>query len=111
MDVWTRFINWLFPDNKPEGGRSGRWPKVRMDHLERFPTCAACDGTEEVEVHHIAPFHVFPRLELHPDNLITLCEKKGCHLLFGHLGNYRSWNQDVEEDVKRFLMRVRARPC
>jgi hypothetical protein len=84
--------------------RSPKWSNVRRKHLKRFPTCALCESTFKVEVHHIQPFHLKPELELDPDNLITLCENwsKGicCHLFLGHLGNYKNINPNVLEDAK-----------
>jgi hypothetical protein len=54
-------------------------------------------------VHHRLPFHERPDLELSPDNLMTLCEagKYGinCHLLVGHLGNWRRWNPFADQDA------------
>lgn len=83
--------------------RSSKWRKVRAAHVKRNPTCAVCGGTKKLEVHHIIPFHECPGLELVPENLMTLCEskKKGvtCHQFFGHLGNYKKWNETVREDV------------
>jgi 5-methylcytosine-specific restriction protein A len=84
--------------------RSSKWPAVRKNHLAKHPCCAVCGGTEKVEVHHIIPFHQDPSLELEPTNLISLCESKSfgivCHLLIGHLGNYRKSNPFVTEDAK-----------
>ena len=94
--------------------RSGHWPTVRKHHLEMHPTCALCGGTAKLEVHHIRPFHLHPDLELDPSNLVTLCEanKDGvnCHLLFGHLGNFKSFNVDVLEDAKQWLKKIANRP-
>jgi len=76
--------------------RSGKWKGVRDAHLKVQPCCVICGGTKSLNVHHIQPFHLHPELELDPTNLITLCEsgKKGlnCHLLIGHLGNFRNIN-------------------
>ena len=84
--------------------RSSKWPSVRKQHLEKFPTCAVCGATNKLEVHHIQPFHKNPEFELDSNNLITLCESKSkgvcCHLLFGHLGNYKNINSGIIEDVK-----------
>ena len=84
--------------------RSTEWNKVRKQHLIDNPICAACGETKKLEVHHIKPFHLYPELELDPDNLITLCEtaSKGiiCHMCIGHRGNYKDWNPDVREDAK-----------
>src|SRR3990167_9872544 len=83
--------------------RSPQWPKVRAEHLKKFPNCALCGGNKVIEVHHIQPFHLKLELELEFSNLITLCEegKNGvtCHLHYGHLGNYRSFNKDVITDT------------
>lgn len=99
----------------PEGHkRSSKWNKVRKEHLKNNPTCALCGGTKKLNVHHIRPFHVHPELELEPSNLITLCEDKGegiyCHLFFGHLGNYKSINVTVVEDIKIWREKLAGRP-
>lgn len=89
--------------------RSSRWPTVRGTHLRRFPNCAACGRTTALEVHHIIPFQADPELELSPDNLITLCADP-CHLMFGHLGNWQSWNVSVRADAASWLNKIRNRP-
>ena len=99
---------------KPEATRSSRWPTVRKKHVLKYNRCAACGGTTKLEVHHIKPFHLFPELELDPSNLLTLCdENKGghsCHLLFGHLGNFKSYNTTVVEDSAYWLQKFQTRP-
>ncbi|MGA7781162.1 MAG: HNH endonuclease signature motif containing protein [Paraburkholderia sp.] len=94
--------------------RSGKWPTVRKQHLALHPTCEVCGGTQKLEVHHRRPFHLHPNLELDPKNLVTLCEanKDGvnCHLLFGHLGNFRSFNVDVLIDAALWLTKIKGRP-
>jgi 5-methylcytosine-specific restriction protein A len=68
----------------PAGGRerSGRWRRVRREHLEIEPDCAACGSSDDLEVHHILPFNEYPELELARGNLITLCREH--HWLIGH---------------------------
>jgi hypothetical protein len=88
----------------PKGAkRSPDWRDVRKAHLNHHPNCACCGSSKKVEVHHIVPFHVAPDQELNPNNLISLCENKkygiNCHLLLGHLGNYRNINPSVVGDV------------
>lgn len=94
--------------------RSGHWPTIRKHHLEAHPACEVCGGTAKIEVHHIRPFHLHPDLELSPANLVTLCEadKDGvnCHLLFGHLGNFKSFNVDVLADAAHWSEKIKARP-
>jgi len=94
--------------------RSTHWPTIRKEHLEKNPLCAVCGGKEHLEVHHIRPFHLHPNLELDPSNLITLCESKSngvnCHLLFGHLGNFKSFNVEVQKDSKEWIKKITDRP-
>lgn len=106
-----KYIKDRIQGKAPSGAkRSSQWPKVRKEHLEKNPTCAVCGSTAKVEVHHMVPFHVNPTLELVPSNLITLCEakKKGinCHLLIGHLGNYRGSNPDVLIDSQSWSIKL-----
>jgi len=89
--------------------RSYKWSKVRKNHLKKQPTCAACGGSKKLEVHHITPVHVNPELELEPDNLITLCADP-CHIMFGHLKNWKSWNSDVIVDCEAYLKKIKERP-
>ena len=93
--------------------RSPRWRKVRAEHLKKHPTCALCGGDKVIEVHHKKMFNKNPELELEPTNLISLCEsgKNGivCHRAFGHLGNYRTENTDVEKDVAEWSDKIRNR--
>ena len=94
--------------------RSGHWPTVRKHHLNAHPCCEVCGGTEKLEVHHILPFHLHPDHELDPGNLVTLCESgKGgvnCHLHYGHLGNYRSFNEEVRADALHWSAKIKSRP-
>lgn len=88
--------------------RSPHWHKARELHLKLHPVCAACGGTEDLEVHHKKPFHLHPELELNEENLITLCENQGqqCHFHFGHCAlSWKCYNPHVEEDAELFLIR------
>ena len=85
--------------------RSPEWPAVAHEHLSHEPACVVCGHTGVgLNVHHIRPFHLFPELELDPNNLITLCQVKGRdhHLLIGHLDNWSSYNLNVRPDSKRY---------
>ena len=90
--------------------RSPHWSTVRAEHLKIEPTCAACGGTEGLQVHHCLPFHLDPSKELDQDNLITLCEERNCHYIFGHLYNWHSYNPNVREDAAAILKKVKERP-
>lgn len=89
--------------------RSPKWPNLRKEHLEKNPNCIACGRNKKVEVHHIEPVHINPDRELDPENLATLCDNP-CHILFGHLMNYKSYNKNVLYDCKVYLNKVKNRP-
>ncbi|GCE15893.1 HNH endonuclease [Tengunoibacter tsumagoiensis] len=91
--------------NKYGRARSPEWPRVAHEHLRHEPACVVCGHLGKgLQVHHIKPFHLFPELELDPNNLITLCEIKGRthHLLIGHLDDWESYNKRVREDTKLY---------
>ena len=93
--------------------RSAQWPSVRAAWLKLHPICAACGGTTKLQVHHKLPFHLHPALELDPANFITLCESRGfmnCHLLVGHLGNFKSFNSAVSEMASALFAALLHRP-
>lgn len=94
--------------------RSPEWSRVRNAFIAKNLQCAVCGKTDKkvLAVHHKKPFHLFPHLELEPSNLVTLCESAGmhCHITYGHLGNFKSYNKDVEEDIKIWHEKVKNRP-
>jgi len=92
-----------------EVGRAGAWPRVRREHLEREPGCIACGRQRSPEVHHVVPLRERPDLELAPTNLVTLCADP-CHLVFGHLLDWRRSNPHVREDAARYRARMAETP-
>ena len=97
----------------PKGAkRSSKWRKVRRAHLAKHPRCAICLSKKKVEVHHIIPFSFAPDQELEPDNLVSLCENKkygiNCHLLVGHLGNYRRINLNSKLDIITWNIKIKG---
>jgi 5-methylcytosine-specific restriction protein A len=91
-------------EKKKEKQRSSEWAEVRDNFLLLHPNCAACGGTEKLQVHHIVPFHVDEKLELDENNLITLCMGKNeCHLEIGHGDSWRCYNPKVEDDAENFF--------
>lgn len=82
--------------------RSREWERVRKAHLQIHGqnSCAVCNGTEVLQVHHIIPFHLCHLvyrgdLELDERNLMTLCEvpRHNHHQLLGHLGDWEIYNK------------------
>lgn len=100
-------LSWLFRRPTPEYERAGAWPRVRREHLEREPACAACGRSRDLEVHHIQPYHERPELELDAGNLVTLCAEP-CHFVFGHLLNWKKSNPHVRDDAARYRQRIKA---
>ena len=97
----------------PKGTRrSNKWRKVRAQFLKDNPRCAICSSKLLIEVHHCIPFHIAPDIELDTDNLITLCENKkygiNCHLLVGHLGNYKRVNTQVKIDAITWNLKIKG---
>ncbi len=90
--------------------RSSQWPRVRSEYLKKYPICEICGTKKDLNVHHKIPVHVNQSQELNPDNLITLCEGNGCHLRFGHLYNFRSFNSDIKTDAILWNKKIRNRP-
>lgn len=108
----TRFIVAIKEkiQGKPFSVRSSKWQTVRKNFLESHKTCAACGAEINLQVHHKKPFHIHPELELDEKNLITLCEEKGeagCHLKIGHLGDWKSFNPNVEKDARKNLRELK----
>ena len=87
--------------------RSKDWSKTRKAWLKENPNCAVCNKPAKTP-HHKNPFHLFPKEELNLKNLITLCSIH--HLHFGHLGNYASYNKNIEEDSKIWNKKYKERP-
>ena len=112
MKIITHVIDAAHGKHPIGTARSDHWPVVRKAHLKDHPDCAVCGGNEKLQVHHIRPFHIHPELELEPTNLVTLCESGGsnCHLLFGHLKNFKSFNVNVLADSALWLAKIMNRP-
>lgn len=91
--------------------RSSHWRSKRTQHLRYEPTCRACGGKEKLNVHHIIPFHIDPNRELDDTNLITLCENgANCHLMFGHLKDWKAYNPHVRVMAESMLQLIKNRP-
>jgi len=54
-------------------GRGSQWKRIRNEVLLRFPFCALCGTTHNLQVHHIIPFRLTHDNSF--NNLIPLCTK------------------------------------
>ena len=102
----------LGPVNHESVSRDGHWSKVRKDWLLEHAFCAVCATRKFLTVHHKVPVSWDRTLELILSNLITLCEtpSHNCHLLFGHLGDWKSRNVNVVEDCEKWAKKIENRP-
>jgi hypothetical protein len=114
LNIITHLVGVAQGKHPMSAKRSDHWPKVRAEHLKDHPVCEVCGGAASIEVHHIRPFHLHPELELDQNNLITLCESKNdgvnCHLWFGHIGNFKSFNVNVLADSAEWALKLKTRP-
>ena len=106
MSFFTWLYNKLFCRLVPRfileaRARSNQWSRVRKEHLKKEPVWQACGRNRELAVHHIIPVSFDPTKELDPNNLITLCSSP-CHIVFGHLLNYKCYNKDVRNLVRMY---------
>lgn len=57
---------------------SAAWKHKREQILERdHNQCKVCNGTDNLQVHHIYSLDTHPALKLENSNLVTLCSE--CH--------------------------------
>ena len=99
-------------DNNFGVARSSNWPRLRKEHLLKYPFCVLTGTTKKLNVHHILPVWLFPEEEENPDNFITLSGDKiygvNPHQWFGHLGNFKLYNPNVREDVLIWAEKLRS---
>ena len=82
---------------------SAAFRELRRRWLLAHPFCQVCGGMEKLEIHHVTPVSVNPSLELDAENLLTLCMAfpRYCHLQYGHLGSWTTWNPHVRQIATR----------
>ena len=88
--------------------RSSKWPAARKEHIKHHPKCEVCGNKRNRQVHHKQPFYLFPKQELNPRNLITLCNRH--HLTFGHLQYWKSYNEHIVADCYEWQLKIQNRP-
>lgn len=91
-----------------EEPRDPHWQALQHRWLKEHPYCRSCGTTDHLQVHHKIPVSWNKSRELDVTNLITLCPVH--HLWDGHLGDWKSYNELVEQDCDRRLFQVKARP-
>jgi 5-methylcytosine-specific restriction protein A len=102
-----------FLAGRPLAARAGGWSRERGLWLRDHGLCAVCGFDENLNVHHIIPYHVRKDLELDRGNFITLgerCPTGNHHLLYGHLGDWKSWNANVVAMAAEMYKLIHSRP-
>ena len=98
MAIHDLFPEWGFAEafGTP---RDPQWDAVRDRHVSQHPVCRCCGRRENLQVHHVKPYHLFPELELDPANLLTLCVggPVNCHYLAGHGG--AGWHRYTPDPI------------
>lgn len=98
---------------KRDRARSAHWPHVEQMKKRLQPLCQICGTPDCIQIHHVNPFEDAvdagrPELELCLENLASLCETEAkestqnCHLIVGHLGNFKSQNPILEVCLTRW---------
>ncbi len=97
MFDWLRQVFAEYTINRK---RSSKWELYEKSYRNTHYQCASCGTLDKVQVHHKKPFHLYPSLELDPDNFISLCmgENK-CHLMLGHGDDFGAYNPNIDIDV------------
>lgn len=87
--------------------RNPLWYKVREEYVKKYPKCSLCGSINDLEVHHILPYHLFPEEELNEANFISLCRRD--HFIFGHLLDWKAYNINVVDDVAIMREKIKNR--
>jgi len=97
---------------KPQVKRNPDWTFLSKQMIERAGNkCSLCGKSANLTTHHIVPVHVNRDLEMDESNLIVLCENltHNCHFIFGHLLNWKSYNDTVRDDAAIWNLKIRDR--
>lgn len=92
--------------------RSPKWYDLQQEIIKAHPYCSVCGRKDRLQVHHIIPFHIDSSLELDPENCRVLCARKkvlNCHLIFGHLGDFSSWNPSLDADIAYWRVKLQKK--
>lgn len=63
----------------------------------RDNTCEYCGRKGNADVHHVKDISHHPELAAEKSNMICLCRKPQCHLIIGHMGDFKGINPNVRE--------------
>lgn len=87
--------------------RSPKWP-AWLKRFLRGKRCVCCGSKGPLTGHHKVPYHVDPSRELDETNVAPICDGTDCHLVVGHLKDFKLWNVDFDADAAAFLAKRQA---
>jgi hypothetical protein len=87
--------------------RSSKWPPFLKAFL-RGKTCVCCGSRGPLTGHHKLPFSLRPDLELVESNVAPICDGTDCHLVIGHMKDFKLYNPDFDADAAAFLAKRMA---
>ena len=88
----------------PRSSAWGPWVK----RFVKGKTCVCCGSKGPLTGHHKIPFHLRPDLEMVESNVAPVCDGTDCHLVIGHLKDFRLYNPDFNADAAAFLAKRMA---
>lgn len=110
MSILTHLIDSAQGKHPLGAKRSPEWARLSKAYKRKIGVCEGCGYPHFLQVHHIIPFHIRPDLELESWNWIVLCEPphrvRKCHLILGHLGDFKQYNPDVEKMASEFKQKI-----
>lgn len=113
IDFLRKLFEGWFGSRTFGAARSPKWGEFKRDFAEINPKkCPIC-GNKRVQLHHKQSFATYPELELSKKNVVWLCEGMGTlqhHRGVGHLGNFQSINQSIDEDIEIWKKKFNTRP-
>ena len=86
---------------RPRSPKWAAWVKAFV----RGKKCVCCGSKGPLTGHHKVPYHVDPSRELDPTNVAPICDGTDCHLVIGHLKDFKLFNPDFDADAAAFLSR------
>ena len=87
--------------------RSSGW-SAWVKRFVKGKACVCCGSKGPLTGHHKIPFHLRPDLEMVESNVAPVCDGTDCHLVIGHLKDFKLYNPDFDADAAAFLAKRMA---
>jgi hypothetical protein len=78
-----------------------KFERLAKKFIAEHPNCLVCGGNQWLQCHHFYPWHLYPQYRYDVSTFRTLCMGPWhCHLIAGHAGDFKAFNQQQDELVK-----------